>query len=48
MSPEFQDWVSGHISDLVRTGVLLQWDKKRMGSEFPVVIAPLLIEPSKP
>ena len=46
--PEFQDWVSGHISDLVRTGVLLQWDKKRMGSEFPVVIAPLLIEPSKP
>ena len=47
-APEFQDWVSFQIEDLVKTGVLLPWDKKRLGSKSLIVIAPLLVEPSKP
>ena len=32
--PEFEDWISTHISDLVRTGGLLQWDKSAWALNF--------------
>ena len=44
---KFHGWVSSEISDLVKSGVLIKWEQS-MGCSAPVVIAPLLVEPSKP
>ena len=45
---EFKEWVSSEINSLVQMGVLKEWSMDSMGSPTPVVIAPLLVEPSKP
>ena len=45
---EFKEWVASEIKSLVQMGVLKEWDPDSMGSPTPVVIAPLLVEPSKP
>ena len=47
VSIEFHGWVSSEISDLVKSGVLIKWEQS-MGCSAPVVIAPLLVVPSKP
>ena len=47
-SPEFKEWVSIEIKSLVQIGVLKEWNQDTMGASTPVVIAPLLVEPSKP
>ena len=48
VAPAFQHWVSSQIKDLVRTGVMRPWDERCMSSKVPIVIAPLIVEPSKP
>ena len=48
VSPEFQEWVTLEIQQLVKSNVLLKWDPDTMGSPSPLIIAPLLVEPSKP
>ena len=50
VAPAFQHWVSSQIKDLVRTGVMRPWDERCMSSkaQVPIVIAPLIVEPSKP
>ena len=48
VSPEFQEWVTLEIQQLVKSKVLLKWDPDTMGSPSPLIIAPLLVEPSKP
>ena len=47
MPPEFENWVDKEICQLVKWHVLVKWDSKAMGEPFPVVIAPLLVEPTK-
>ena len=46
--PEFENWVDKEIRQLVKWHVLVKWDPKAMREPFPVVIAPLLVEPTKP
>ena len=48
VSPEFESWVDSEIQQLLKWQVLKKWDKNIMNEPFPVVIAPLLVEPSKP
>jgi len=48
VAPAFQHWVSSQIKDLARTGVMRPWDERCMSSKVPIVIAPLIVEPSKP
>ena len=46
--PEFENWVDKEIRQLVKRLVLVKWDPKAMREPFPVVIAPLLVELTKP
>ena len=45
---EFKEWVSSEIKSLVQMGVLKESSPDSMRSPTPVVVAPLLVEPSKP
>jgi hypothetical protein len=44
---EFEGWVDSEISSLIEKKVILEWEPS-MGGESPTVIAPLLVEPTKP
>ena len=45
---EFQDWVASEVTSLLKMGVLKRWDPASMGAPCPVVVAPLIVEPTKP
>ena len=47
LKQKFKKWVASEIKTRVQMGVLKEWDPDSMGSPTPVVIVPLLVEPSK-